>query len=459
MDRKNIFIIVLIFLSWINICAQESMNSDEIMFSVSIVGAVENPGVYQVPPITKLSEIVKLANIIETDLEKIPTDEETIESIDALSDKFLEEEQDISEIASWRNIRLQRQDTERKCDLLKFLILGEKKQNPYVQDGDVIVVPAKTGMVSIFGSVNKSGEYEFVEGDRISDIIELAMGLSHNAFLEEGEIVRFQNDKQNTKLISFQPSKVLNEKGSEEDLLLQVDDRIFIRPKPEYRPQHFIRINGEINFPGRFAIEEDVTTLYQILQKAGGPTDKADLNYAILQRKKEEDVIDPEFERLKQMNVQEMSVMEYEYLKTQLRQMQGKVSVNFTKLWRNQDLSFDIKLKNGDQIYIPEKISTVSVSGQIKEPGLLTYVPGKSYKYYIEQAGGYSWNARKGKIRVIRANTGEWLKPDEDTLIEPGDMIFIPENPEINYWELTKDIVRIASDVATIVVIINNVLK
>ena len=199
--------------------------------------------------------------------------------------------------------------------------------------------------------------------------------------------------------------------------------------------------------------------MYDILIQSGGPTEKADLQNAYVQRKSSEDVIDTEFERLKNMLVEDMTTLEYEYFKTKSREKRGKFATDFNKLWFENDPEYNFLLKTGDFIYIPDRTVTVTVSGQVKNPGLVTYIPGENYQYYIDKAGGFAWQARKGKIRVIKANTGEWLKPKETTPIELGDMIFIPEKPDVDYWQLTKDIMSIAAQIATVIIVVQNAVK
>jgi hypothetical protein len=139
--------------------------------------------------------------------------------------------------------------------------------------------------------------------------------------------------------------------------------------------------------------------------------------------------------------------------------MQGKYSIDFENLWQSKDKKHNIQLKHNDFIFIPDKSVTVNVSGQVKDPGLITYIPNKNYLYYIKQAGGFSWNARRSKIRIIRASTGEWLKPDEETVLEVGDMVFIPEKPDIDYWALFKDGMLVISQIATVALVITNIVQ
>ena len=431
-----IWIVCLILANSI-LVAQTLTKENEVYYSVSVVGSVKSPGVYYLLPTSRVSEAFRKANLIQDSLfasvESIPSN------------------------ASMRNIILKRGSDTLIVDLQQFFTYGDEKNNPYILDGDIIIVPPIENRVSIYGAVNRGGTYELVDGDRISDIIELAMGLCNNAFLDKAEIVRFKNNHSDTELLIVDLNRVINNPDSQNNILLKNDDRIFIRSIPEFHQKRSVSVNGEVKFPGTYSIEEGKTTLYNILEEAGGFTEKADLQNAFLQRKSREDIIDPEFERLKNMLVEDMTDLEYEYFKTKSRELRGRFVTDFEKLWFEKDDDYNFLLKSGDYIYIPDKTVTVTVSGQIKNPGLVTYMKGMNYLYYIGKAGGFAWRARKGKIRVIRATTGEWLKPDENTTIEVGDMIFIPEKQEVEFWKLFKDIMRVSAEIATILIVIQNV--
>jgi len=79
--------------------------------------------------------------------------------------------------------------------------------------------------------------------------------------------------------------------------------------------------------------------------------------------------------------------------------------------------------------------------------------------YAIEEAAGFAWKARKGKIRVIKSSTGEWLKPNKKDIIEVGDMIFIPEKKDYNYLEITKDVMQVIVGIATTIIVIENIVQ
>jgi len=77
-------------------------------------------------------------------------------------------------------------------------------------------------------------------------------------------------------------------------------------------------------------------------------------------------------------------------------------------------------------------------------------VEGANWKYYIEAAGGYTNNRRYNGVRIIRAASGNWVKPSKNLPINPGDMVFVAEQTDRDIWTDIKDVVSLASQVVTI---------
>ncbi|MCK7522834.1 MAG: SLBB domain-containing protein [Ignavibacteriales bacterium] len=80
----------------------------------------------------------------------------------------------------------------------------------------------------------------------------------------------------------------------------------------------------------------------------------------------------------------------------------------------------DVILKRKDVISIPEKKNYVSIIGQVVNPGNLVYAPNLKVNDYIQLAGGFSWRAIEGDVRVIKVNTGEWVDADDVESLDPG---------------------------------------
>ena len=78
---------------------------------------------------------------------------------------------------------------------------------------------------------------------------------------------------------------------------------------------------------------------------------------------------------------------------------------------------------------------------------------------YIAAAGGYNKRAKKGNVKIIKGKTGVWLDADEKVKIEEGDIIFVPEKKERDWWEMFKEGLLVTSQIATILFIVSNVSK
>jgi protein involved in polysaccharide export with SLBB domain len=398
-------------------------------FRVFVTGAVQVPGTYTATAVDRVSMLVDQAG------------------------GFLPE-------ASRRNIEVKRSGSSAvTADLLRFTVIGDLKDNPFVRDGDVVAVPARIDSVGIFGAVSVEGYYELKEGDRISDLVALAGGLVKDVFLEEAELVRYQEDGRTIVKIPVDLAAVMENRHGPKDLVLHSEDVFLVRHIPGWHPEHLVEVRGEVYFPGMYSIEEGKTTLSEVIQRAGGFKPNASLAESKLIRTEYEETLDPEFERLKKMLVADMSEEEYEYFKIRSRQQRGLVVVDFEKLFLLNDASQDVILKRGDLIDVPVVRKTINVSGQVNNPGAILFKPGKGFEHYISQAGGYNWNARKSKVRVIKGSTGQWLKPGKVRRLEPGDTIFVPEKPERDYWAFFKDLMRVSAEVATVVLVIQQVAE
>jgi protein involved in polysaccharide export with SLBB domain len=89
------------------------------------------------------------------------------------------------------------------------------------------------------------------------------------------------------------------------------------------------------------------------------------------------------------------------------------------------DSTQDIILQPEDEIVVPRKTYTVYVFGQVKSPGHVRITEGKEMSYYVDRCGGYTDHAARGGVRIIKANTRQWLTSGETT-IEDGDQIWVP---------------------------------
>jgi len=143
---------------------------------------------------------------------------------------------------------------------------------------------------------------------------------------------------------------------------------------------------------------------------------------------------------------------EYDYLKAKARQPLGKVVVNFRDIFEKKISKEDIVLRKNDAIFVPEKKDYINLIGQVVQPGKVPFDKKLQVKDYIALAGGFGWRAIESDVRVVRANSGEWIDEDDVEVLYPGDIIWIPEDPPPpKFWDFTKDALFIIGQVATVV--------
>ena len=354
----------------------------------------------------------------------------------------------IQSTSDLRNIKIISKDgTTGIFDLLSFFRKGDMKQNPYLKDGDIVVMEKVDKIISIAGQVKYPATYEFKEEETLKDLIDLAGGLSYKARRDTIELIRFAEDgiNQYSKYFSYDYIQ-------QNSIPLKYSDLIVVREKSEYYDEQWVTLKGEIKFPGIYKIVKNKTTLSEIVNQADGFLENASLEDATLYRTDADTSYDQEYERIKQIPRVDMTDDEYDYLKAKSRQRRGKVVVDFNLLFGSNQLSEDVVLKRGDVISVPEKKNYITLIGQVVNPGNIIYTPNLTVEDYIQIAGGFSWRAIESDVRVIKVNTGEWIDADDIEKLDPGDTIWVLEDPPgPKFWDLFTTTLSILGQVATVI--------
>lgn len=354
----------------------------------------------------------------------------------------------LNKTSNFRNIHIiHRDSTKKSFDLLAYLRLGKRSENPLLREGDIIIVDRVDRVISISGMIKYPGIYEYVDGENAAHLITIAGGIMSRARTDSIEIVSFQADGK-TQVSRYYTLDDINNRN----ILLHHEDQIMVRELPDYFDPKFVSVQGYVNYPGYYKINKDETTLTEIVDMAGGFRKDASLTEATLTRHSGTVENDPEFDRLKTMLRTDMTDDEYDYFKAKSRQREGKVVVDFYALFEQGDKSEDVILKRGDVINVPEAKDYIILLGQVVNPGNIVYQPGLSIDDYIRLAGGFGWRAEESDVRVIKANTGEWLDADKVDSLKPGDTIWIPENPPgPKFWDVFTTSLAIVGQLAAII--------
>jgi protein involved in polysaccharide export with SLBB domain len=398
-------------------------------FQVHVVGMVELPGAVIANGVTRVSQAVALAG-------------------------------GLSEGASRRNITVRRGEDEIQVDLTRYLRLGDNGSNPYLNDGDVVLVPHHQGPVQVSGSVFHPRIYEFVEGESAADMIELAGGFRPEAITDTLTLERF--DSVDPTISEELP--LAGNTASLEDFRLELGDRIFIRAIPDWHRDAQVRISGEVKFPGVYVIEEGVETLTDLIERAGGFTDEASLAEARLVRGLDKDRMRP-IEREITGNLNADMTEDWkdrDLTKTLSREQKGTVSLDYEALFPGDDKTgddeepHDVLLMNGDLLEVPRATGLIRVAGQVNNPGLVAIVEGEGHNHYIRKAGGYGSKADKRGTVLIRSGGGQRLKAGGRE-VKAGDIIWVPKRPDYSWWGITKDVLTVAAQIATVWLVVDSI--
>jgi len=385
---------------------------------VNVLGEVEEPGAYVATALETASDLIARAGgLLET--------------------------------ASRRNIVVTRgSGGTARVDLTRYLNAGDVSADAPILDGDVIYVPHMLQYVHVMGAVARPGRYEFVEDESARALLELAGGLGRAAVPDSAELRRFIDDR-TTRPVSLDLTDA-------RDLAVRIEpgDQLYVPARSDWREARFVRIEGEVTLPGYYGINDNVDRVSDIVERAGGPTGRASLHDALIIRLRPDDEPDPELERLQDIPVDQMTETEYAYLKTRYRQDMRSVVVDFEALLGGEETE-DPLLKHNDRIIFPKARRTVLVSGQVMMPGHVRYESGERFRHYIELAGGFTDDANRGRVRVIRDGTGHQVSARRAREIFPGDEIWVPEAPEEDWWENVREVAAFLSSVATIYLVID----
>ena len=283
--------------------------------------------------------------------------------------------------------------------------------------------------VTIHGEVQDPGRYILHQSMTVSDLLTRAGGLTKEAWTnwvtvvsmrlaEDGSLSEFR--ERNVPIdTTYSP---LNEQSH----YLHDYDQIFVRRRPQWEESRNIAIAGEVLFPGTYSLRFDGEQIVEVIERAGGLTQLA---Y-------------PEGTRF---------YREFEDA--------GRINIDLPRALDNSSSDHNLVMQPGDSLYVPPRVSFVTVRGQVGYPSSVMYVRGKKPGYYISQAGGFAEGADRKRVVVTLPNGSTWrpnwfLLPDPE--VEPGSLVFVPIRAETerSTWEVIRDTAALLSSFTTVLLLI-----
>lgn len=362
-------------------------------FEVTISGEVERPGTVQVLATQRVHEVI------------------------------LAQAGGITPRGSVRRVELSRSGERRTVDLLLFELGGDVGQNPFVQEGLRVHVPARGGSTTLAGAVRRPGEYEFGPSGSLRELLDLTGGITIASALQDARLTRIGADgRKETVSVDLRVAI-----AAPADVTLQPGDALFVPPIAIL--QDVVELRGAFHGTAEsskttIASKATIVQRFELAQgdrvrdlviRAGGAAAYGDLRLAFVER--------GGFTGPRQ-----------------------RVPVDLQRLLVDKDETQNLLLQNGDLIFLPVVEDKVYVVGEVKTPGSHDYRPELTPREYLAMAGGPGNRAKLTGTTVTFRN-GRTFAMAEAPPLEPGAIVTVPE-VAVKWWQ---DYVTILQAIASIV--------
>ena len=348
-------------------------------------------------------------------------------------------------------------------------LLSNQISDVELKRNDLIHIPSILALddsltVYIGGEVHNPATYPYAENMHVEDIILRAGGLTEAASTARIDVYRRIKNPSGTTItentstvhtFSLLDGEIVS---NNPDFVLEPFDQIIIRRSPGYEEQQLVTIEGEVLFKGSYSKITKDERLSSLINRSGGLTPYAYTKGARLSRR-----LTPEEQQKVRESIQIKA--QVDRLNTDSLLMEEinneniathYVGIDLEKALKNPGGPEDIILREGDVLNVPEYNELIKISGAVLYPNMVTYKKNKKISYYINQAGGYSRLAMKGKPFVVYMNgevsSGRWAR------VEPGCEIIVPEKPEREPLNM-QGILGLGTSIASIALLISNLVR
>jgi len=338
-----------------------------------------------------------------------------------------------------------------------------------LRNEDVLFVPTQQERVSerivtITGEVLSPGTFQYAEKETIEDLVLRAGGLTDAASTVRVDVSRrirdpksLQAGQEISKTYTFALKDGFVVDG-DKGFVLEPYDVVAVRRSPGYMEPRMVRVEGEVEFAGEYALSLKNQRLSDVVKAAGGLTNEAYVRGARLERTMTDDEktrLAAAIELAKQ-NASDKDSLDLDQMKTS---DVYTVGIDLEKALANPGSDYDVQVRDGDRLIVPEYNGTVKISGNVLLPNTVAYVPGKSWKYYINQAGGFADRSKKSKSYIVYQN-GTATRVDKGK-VEPGCEIIVPKKGKRDMSNVMQwvSIGTSMASLATMAATIGNLLK
>lgn len=249
-------------------------------------------------------------------------------------------------------------------DLYDFILNGKLAGNVRLASNDVIVVGPYESLVQISGKVKRPMYYEMRPTESVATLLAYSGGFTGDAYRDHIRLIRKNSGQKEVFSIN---------EFEAETFRVADGDSLFVDSVLD-RYANMVEIKGAVFRPGMYQVGNQITTVRQLIEQAGGLTEDAFLARAVMHRRKKDRSL--------------------EVLPIALGQVM------------NHELP-DITLRNEDVLYIPslkdiQDEKKLSIYGEVYYPGVYHFADNTTVEDLILQAGGLKDAASLVKVDVSR---------------------------------------------------------
>lgn len=355
-------------------------------FSITVSGDAQRPGTYTLPSLSTVYSALHLAG-------------------------------GPNNLGSIRDIKLYRNGKLFKTlDVYDFIVGGSLEDNIRLEDNDLIRIEPYRSYVRIEGPVRRPMIYELTDKETVKDLVAYAGGFAKAARTDKAHIVRTNGS--GTETFDIDANQFATFKLKDGDVVSILSDMS--------KELNMVTINGEVWFPGEYALQKGMTKLSELVKVAGG--------------------------------IKETTFLERGYL-VRLDSVRNPYAINFS-LQNVLNGTENIELKNEDvvHIYSLEQMRsqyTVITTGAFNNPQTIDFRPGMTLKDAVLLSGNFRDYAYMERGYIIRMTPERYpiaisFVPKDitdgtsDLVLEPEDSIIVSSIDEMRskYYVRTVGEVR-----------------
>ena len=322
------------------------------------------------------------------------------------------------------------------------------EQGMALEPSDTVVVYSSRDLagsdsVTVSGAVAMPGSFPFYNGMTVKDLVLMGGGFLPSRQKGKLRLERRRDDRTvEVKELDIEDDYEANDLA----LTIQPFDRLAVPVDPNWYAQEVVSLEGFFRQPGQYALAKSEERLKELLDRAGGFQPEAYLEGAHFFRK----------------------TKAYRPLYAD----NGIDSIGFytvdsvfqigldLKLALEGDKEHNIRLQQGDSIWLPRHQASVKVWGEVGAPSNVLWREGEDPEYYIARAGGLTRRSDAKHLYVVYAN-GEKATPGHMPRdLDPGSQVFVPTKnppPETDWLRILASVASILSSFAAVALAISEI--